>query len=335
MQKKNIFDNPQCKSFPTDYVCCPFDDILRDDDFNSVYAKSSKHIFSFANVQPTDTDKNPISLLPSTDECGLDIFRDKIFGGSDTALDDSPWVALIQYYRFRTDRYTFDCGGTLISRRYVLTAAHCVSGDILIKVGSPVSVRLGEYSLETEVDCMRDRRDCVENQYFDIGVEALIPHAGYSTGPFTKHHDIGLIRLIEDLDFTQFIRPICLTQPYIPQPQANASMYIAGFGRTLTSKLSNVKQKLQLPVFDHQKCTTQFKTNLSITLSKDQICAGGEYMRDTCSGDSGAALAQYRDNNWYAIGLVSFGIKCGLSNWPGVYTYVPNYVNWILDNMQI
>lgn len=196
-------------------------------------------------------------------------------------------------------------------------------------------MRLGEYDLRSEVDCTRNGRDCTKNQYLDIGIEALISHSDYNKGPYTKHHDIALIRMIEDIDFTQFIRPICLTEPFILQPPAHASMYVAGFGRTLTSKLSNVKQKLKLPVFDHQECATQFQNNFSITLSEDQMCAGGEYMRDTCSGDSGAALAQHRDANWYAIGLVSFGIKCGLSNWPGVYTYVPNYINWIVDNMQI
>lgn len=89
---------------------------MRDDEYNSVFPRSSKPIFSFTGLQAIATDAP--SPLPSTNECGLDVLRDKIFGGSDT--EDFPWVALIQYYRFRTDRYTFDCGGTLISKRFAL-----------------------------------------------------------------------------------------------------------------------------------------------------------------------------------------------------------------------
>lgn len=216
-----------------------------------------------------------------------------------------------------------------------MTVAHCVTGDILIRVGSPVSVRLGEYDLTTYTDCTVDRKECTTEQHFDIGIEALIPHPNYNKGPHTKHNDIALIRMIEDIDFTHYIRPICLTDPFFPHPAVNSTAYVAGFGRTLTSKLSTIKQKLEIPIFDHKQCVKQFQANLSIILSEDQICAGGKFMRDSCSGDSGAALAQYKGRNWYAMGLVSFGIRCGLTNWPGVYTYVPNYINWILDNMRV
>lgn len=59
---------------------------------------------------------------------------DKILNGDATGLDEFPWMALLQY-RKRDGSLTFSCGGSLINQRYILTAAHCVTGKILQRVG--------------------------------------------------------------------------------------------------------------------------------------------------------------------------------------------------------
>lgn len=73
-------------------------------------------------------------------------------------------------------------------------------------------------------------------------------------------------------------------------------------------------------------------------ISDTQICAGGESGKDSCRGDSGGPLMTVntsRDNNWYAAGIVSFGpTPCGFENWPGIYTRVSSYVNWIVGKMK-
>lgn len=60
---------------------------------------------------------------------------DKILGGEETGLSEFPWLALLQYKKNNGRGFTFACGGSLISRRYVLTAAHCVKGAITEAVG--------------------------------------------------------------------------------------------------------------------------------------------------------------------------------------------------------
>nr|CAH7735497.1 unnamed protein product [Callosobruchus chinensis] len=69
------------------------------------------------------------------------------------------------------------------------------------------------------------------------------------------------------------------------------------------------------------------------------MCAGGERGRDSCRGDSGGPLMSYEQNgadqNWYAVGVVSFGPSpCGMENWPGVYTRVGSYMQWIVDKLR-
>lgn len=84
----------------------------------------------FGNNQNGQKDRNrQLRLLPSRSECGVQSSTSRIFGGESTDLDEFPWMALLEYEK--NGRSTgFSCGGALISKRYVLTAAHCVTGAI-------------------------------------------------------------------------------------------------------------------------------------------------------------------------------------------------------------
>lgn len=75
------------------------------------------------------------SLLPTYDECGAEQTVDKLIGANVTDLLEFPWMVLLQY-RNGAGRLAFACGGTIISKRYVLTAAHCLKGDVLTVVGT-------------------------------------------------------------------------------------------------------------------------------------------------------------------------------------------------------
>lgn len=70
-----------------------------------------------------------------------------------------------------------------------------------------------------------------------------------------------------------------------------------------------------------------------IVVRDNHLCAGGENGKDSCRGDSGGPLMAERDARMYLAGVVSFGYECGLSGWPGVYTRVNKFRDWIEGNL--
>lgn len=70
-------------------------------------------------------------------------------------------------------------------------------------------------------------------------------------------------------------------------------------------------------------------------MADTQLCAGGEANKDSCYGDSGGPLMKLheRNNQWILEGVVSFGTRCGTQNWPGIYTRVSKYLDWITSNI--
>ncbi|KYM76561.1 Serine protease easter [Atta colombica] len=253
-----------------------------------------------------------------SNNCGRDLSQ-RIVGGERTDLDEFPWMALVEYQK--PNGRTTACGGVLISKRYVLTAAHCVKGKDLPANWRLSSVRLGEYNTDTERDCVPD--------------EEQIAHENYRPTSRDQRYDIALLRLSHDVPFTRYIQPICLPS----NSSLGGKLFVAGWGKTETSSASNIKLKLALPLAEKSLCDQTY-VSAGVRLGLGQICAGGQRGKDSCRGDSGGplmALERIADGTgkWTAVGVVSFGPSpCGMQGWPGVYTKVSDFVPWILNNMR-
>lgn len=278
------------------------------------------------SIQPTS---NP-NLLPTPPDCGR-FLVDNIIGGNLTNLDEFPWMALLSYTK-NDGTKRFNCGGSLINNRYVLTAAHCLARSNKWRL---TFVRLGEWDLDTNPDC--ENNDCA-NPPIDIDVAEFVTHPQYRKEQ--QRHDIGLVRLKQPVTFSTFVRPICL--PTIPTLHMNnlegRSVQVSGWGQTEMAAMSTIKLKADLKVNNLEQCKRTYSLR-SINLQATQLCAGGQRNIDSCRGDSGGPLMiQELYNNrryYYLVGVVSFGpTPCGVENWPGVYTRVDAYIDWIQQNIR-
>lgn len=60
----------------------------------------------------------------------------RVYGGEVAEIDEFPWMALLEYRQNNISTAGFACSGALVSKRYVLTAAHCTTGRIASVVGT-------------------------------------------------------------------------------------------------------------------------------------------------------------------------------------------------------
>lgn len=97
------------------------------------------------------------------------------------------------------------------------------------------SVRLGEWDTLTNVDCddsYTNEQVCNE-PHVDIPVEEKIVHEGYSSNSKNQHNDIALLRLSRSVEYTEFIKPICL--PIDDEVKrydlSGSALDVAGWGR--------------------------------------------------------------------------------------------------------
>ncbi|CAH2045493.1 unnamed protein product, partial [Iphiclides podalirius] len=309
-------------------VCCPIDSpivFVNDTDTATSRSKTTTVSAKIDNITQDD--------LPSRIVCGISPSnQDRIVGGFIASLEEFPWLVRIKSKRTtnnREGRELYNCAGSLISDRYVLTAAHCLANRDVI------SVRLGEWDTETLQDC---QGGICSDPPVDINVTKVIIHSSYNETLLLN--DIGLLQLEEAANFTDFIRPICLPITQYSKNQdyvAGTTFWTAGWGLTEFETPSIIKRKVNLntvPLEDCRNAVPQVKK----MNTKNIICAGGTIGKDSCNGDSGGPLVKeiVEDGyiNWYLYGITSFGArKCGASEIPSVYTRVVSYMDWIKDNI--
>ncbi|XP_075147747.1 serine protease ea-like isoform X2 [Haematobia irritans] len=283
---------------------------------------------------------NQVRLLPTTRECG-NSFDDRIYGGNSTRIYEHPWLALIEYTKPGNAK-GFHCGAALINKRYVITAAHCVTGSGIPVDWSPTGIRLGEWDRSTDRDCemsVNNRMDCAD-PHIDVPIEEIIFHPGFVSSDTNRMNDIAVIRLSRDISYTDFISPICLPIQNEMRRKTfdSIKLDVIGFGATETSSSSARKLKAALDGWNFETCRQKYATR-RINLQNSQMCAGGEKGVDSCRGDSGGPLVvkQTLDNRdvYVLAGIVSFGpTQCATSEWPGVYTRVGAHADWILYSIR-
>ncbi|KAM5232177.1 serine protease 44-like [Hipposideros larvatus] len=273
-------------------------------------------------LTPSDSDSYKAwTLAPATatgtpvipSGCGHRSMR--IVGGRPASEKKWPWQVSLQ----TNDQHV--CGGSLIANRWVLTAAHCIYGhlDYMVMVGD-INVK---HASKTAVK---------------VPVQDIVIHKDYR--PFgTIENDIALALLEFPVKYSSHIQPVCFPEKAF-KVQAGTECWVTGWGKLhekdTKDEAPEILQEAEQSIIRHEKCNEILKEKLESTnnvVKKGTVCGYNALGKDSCQGDSGGPLVCEYNQTWVQVGIVSWGIGCGRRHFPGVYTEVSVYKDWITDHM--
>ncbi|CAL1676499.1 unnamed protein product [Lasius platythorax] len=248
-----------------------------------------------------------------------------IFSGMQAERGEFPYMVALGYEDEdddeNSDAIKYNCGGTLISSQYVLTAAHCVN-NVQEKV--PIEVRVGSEDLKSAGD---------EAQR--IPIIDVITHPRYKRS--MNYNDVAILKLRTPVRVASNVRPICIQTKSLASMDMspNISFIVIGWGATsFAEDGSNKLMKTpSLSLVDRESCAKSFNgfNKLPRGLDDDMLCVLDTNVTrrsDACQGDSGGPLLMLTGPNHSIVGITAFGQTCG-GRIPGVYTAVYSYLEWI------
>lgn len=193
----------------------------------------------------------------------------RIIGGGPTDPHEYPYQVALTYYDY------FFCGGSLITRQHVLTAAHCTDLMFEFGVGPEFQVLIAEHDLGTENDCA-----------YSVGVQEIIQHPGYNSSSFDM--DFSIIVLEERVSCSAFVSPVCLPEDEDPpELYENVRAVAIGWGTTnaTSGEMPDLLQHVGVETYKNEDCG-QYEFDW---ITDNMICAGSDG-KDSCYGDSGGPL---------------------------------------------
>ena len=223
-----------------------------------------------------------------------------IVGGSEATESDAKWTAALGF-KTGGGKLRQYCGGTLVNKRWIVTAAHCevVAGDVAV-IGRKV---------------LTDT-----NKGMVIPIAKVVNHPEYNAD--TNENDIAVLELASDAPQAGI--------PVESQDVAKSGkrLTVLGWGRLSEGgPSSNTLMRVGTRVVSNKKCTYDYE-DTGVTIAPGMICAR-EAGKDSCQGDSGGPLVTGYPTKPKLVGVVSFGIGCAQEEFPGVYTRVFDYRDWL------
>nr|XP_043879145.1 elastase-1-like [Solea senegalensis] len=234
---------------------------------------------------------------------------ERVVGGEVARPNSWPWQISLQYKSGSS--YYHTCGGTLIERDWVMTAAHCVDRSRTWRVV------IGEHELYS--DDGREQIKSVSNVYI---------HPRWNSNNVAGGFDIALLRLSSAATLNSYAQLGSLppTGQILPH---NNLCYVTGWGLTSTGgSLSRQLKQAYLPLVDHKTCSSSGWWGSTINTS--MVCGGGG-AESGCNGDSGGPLNCQVNGRYYVHGIASFvsGWGCNYPQKPTVFTRVSAYIEWM------
>nr|AQM58405.1 venom s1 protease 27 [Pristhesancus plagipennis] len=230
----------------------------------------------------------------------------RIVGGREAGIYEYPMIAGIVY----KETQILFCGATIVTRRHIVTAAHCAIA--FVEKPHQIGIHVGHHNYYK-----------IRKQAILRDVERVILHKKYQAK--TVKYDIAVLLLKDALPFDQKVGPACLLPSRVPM--VGNKVRVIGWGLTSNKGTqSNVLLKVDVDIKPFEDC---MYTNLYLEIfDKHQMCSFTKN-KDSCSGDSGGPLMWLdpETNRYTLVGAVSYGSNCG-SN-PAVNTEVGYFLPWI------
>lgn len=206
------------------------------------------------------------------------------------------------------------CGGSVISKKDILTAAHCTPGkspgDIYVLVG------------------VHDQTKATPSDYKTVC--SIKNHESYDDK--TYNYDIAILTLCDELDFSEKIAPVCT-----PSVQGFGNEYegldhvVSGWGTTSSGGSgSMVLLETTVKTMQNEQCYSSPYQYYYSQITYYMMCAANP-STDSCQGDSGGPLVtkDAATGKYIQTGVVSWGNGCALAQYPGVYARVSKFVDWM------
>ncbi|MFF7729152.1 S1 family peptidase [Streptomyces sp. NPDC008001] len=233
-----------------------------------------------------------------------------VVGGQAVKSSEVPWVvALGSRQRFGGARAGQFCGGVVVSRRTVVTAAHCLSREVLgvdVSEANDLRVILGRDDLRGAGGAEVEPREVWVNPGFDPGTNA---------------GDIAVLTLRNAVP-DSYVVPMAQQGDAAYQAGGQATVY--GWGDVLgNGTYSNILRGARVRILQDAACERAYPGSADgVYRRASMLCAGMPLGgRDACQGDSGGPLVA----KGKLVGVVSWGAGCGQPLYPGVYTRMSAY----------
>merc|ERR1712127_227613 len=232
----------------------------------------------------------------------------KIVGGEDASYGEFPHQIML--LRGGPDG-SLMCGGSLVSPNMVVTAGHCCDGQSANRLG----IRVGNHHLyEDDPDQM------------DFPVKKVMLHEDYDSWTITN--DICMIEIDGQADFSSSVIGAISLPSSGKEYDAGTQCTVSGWGTTSEGgSLGRQLMKVTVPVVSDDDCRGAYGQS---DITDSMICAGlDQGGKDSCQGDSGGPF-MCGDG---LSGVVSWGYGCAEPGYPGVYTQVSYFIDWVNSHM--